>query len=148
MLAVLALVVVLTTAAGARADRVQDARAEAQRILGEIQALDGELGSAQEAVNLANIQLAEIESDLTLNQSRLGIAKDSLAKAQAHIASRLRALYINGASGGAVEVILGAESLDDLLSRIDVAQRVGAQDTRVLGQARGSRREIAKRQKS
>lgn len=138
----------LLAASSAQADRIEDARAEAQRILGEMQSLDGELGLAQESINAANLQLAQIEGDLKLNESRLGIAKDSLAKAQAHIAARLRALYINGSGGGAIEVILGAESLDDLLNRIDVAQRVGAQDARILDATRTSRREIAKRQKT
>ena len=61
------------------------------------------------------------------------IARSSLVAAQGHIAERLRAIYINGETGGAVEVILGAQNLDDLLNRIDMVQRVGVQDARVLG---------------
>ena len=50
-----------------------------------------------------------------------------------HIAERLRALYVNGDGGGAVEIILGAQNLDDLLGRLDMVQRVGDQDAKVLG---------------
>ena len=62
-----------------------------------------------------------------------------------HIAKRLRALYINGDSGGAVEVILGAKSLDDLLDRLDMAQRVGGQDSKVLKDVRRFRNEVQTR---
>jgi cell wall-associated NlpC family hydrolase len=62
-----------------------------------------------------------------------------------HIAKRLRALYINGDSGGAVEVILGAKSLDDLLDRLDMAERVGGQDAQVLKDVRRFRNEVRTR---
>ena len=91
-----------------------------------------ELGHAIESYNLANIQLSSIDADLKSNGRHLVIAQQSLGIAQVHIAKRLRALYINGDSGGAVEVILGAQSLDDLLDRLDMAQRVGGQDAQVL----------------
>ena len=73
------------------------------------------------------------------------IARSSLGAAQVHIAKRLRALYINGDAGGAVEVILGAKSLDDLLDRLDMAERVGGQDAQVLKDVRRFRNEVRKR---
>src|SRR4029077_7391276 len=96
-----------------------------QAVLAQIQALDSQLGHATESYNLANIELSQIDADLKTNGRHLVIARSSLVAAQGHIAQRLRALYINGDSGGAVEVILGAKSLDDLLDRLDIPQRVG-----------------------
>ena len=107
--------------------------------------MDSELSHAIEAYNLANIQLGEIDADLDSNGRHLEVAKSSLGVANAHIAKRLRALYINGDSGGAVEVILGAKSLDDLLDRIDMAQRVGGQDSKVLRDVRRFRDEVKTR---
>ena len=64
--------------------------------------MDSELSHAIEAYNLANIQLGEIDAaDLDSNGRHLEVAKSSLGVANAHIAKRLRALYINGDSGGA-----------------------------------------------
>ena len=58
------------------------------------------------------------------------IAKQSLGIAQTHIAKRLRALYINGDSGGAVDVILGAQSLDDLVNRLGMPRSASTSRTR------------------
>ena len=60
-----------------------------------------------------------------------------------HIAERLRALYVNGDGGGAVEIILGAQNLDDLLGRLDMVQRVGDQDAKVLGDVKQFRKEVS-----
>ncbi len=62
-----------------------------------------------------------------------------------HIADRLRALYVNGDGGGAVEIILGAQNLDDLLGRLDMVQRVGDQDAKVLGDVKQFRKEVKQR---
>ena len=83
--------------------------------------MDSNLSHAIESYNLANVQLGQIDSDLKANGRHLSTAKLSLGLAQQHIAKRLRALYINGDSAGAIEVILGARSLDDLVDRLDIA---------------------------
>jgi len=120
-------------------------RAQAHAVLAQIQELDSKLGHATEAYNLANVQLGRIDADLQTNSRHLVVARTSLVAAQGHIAKRLRALYINGDSAGAVEVILGAKSLDDLLDRLDIAERVGGQDAQVLKDVRRFRTEVRTR---
>ena len=134
------------TSGSATADpSIGSKRQQAQAVLAQVQDLDSQLSHAIESYNLANIQLSQIDADLKTNGRHLVIAKQSLGVAQIHIAKRLRALYINGDSGGAVEVILGAKSLDDLLDRLDMAQRVGGQDSRVLAEVRRFRGEVQTR---
>lgn len=136
----------LVGAGSATADpSVSSKRQQAQAIIEQIREMDSELSHAIEAYNLANVQLAEIDSDLESNGRHLEVAKSSLTVAQGHIAKRLRALYINGDAGGAVEVILGAKSLDDLLDRLDMAQRVGGQDSQVLKDVKRFRNEVQTR---
>ena len=144
-LAVLA-AILLVGAGSATADpSISSKRQQAQAILAQIREMDSELSHAIEAYNLANVQLDEIDTDLETNGRHLEVAKSSLTVAQTHIAKRLRALYINGDSGGAVEVILGAKSLDDLLDRLDMAERVGGQDSKVLQDVRRFRTEVQTR---
>ena len=107
--------------------------------------MDTELGHAIEAYNLANVQLDQIDVDLDVNGRHLVTAKASLGIAQLHIAKRLRALYINGDSAGAIEVVLGARSLDDLLDRLDMAQTVGGHDAKVVKSVRQFRNEVRTR---
>jgi cell wall-associated NlpC family hydrolase len=59
---------------------------------------------------------------------------------------RLRDLYMHGSGGGTVEILLGAQNLDDLLNRIDAAKRVSRQDTQVLREVRTFRKQVVTRQ--
>ena len=147
MLAIAALLAaLLTVAASATANpSIQSKRAQAQAVLAEIQQKNSTLEKAIESYNYANDRLAQIDADLTSNRHHLVIARQSLAVAQKHIAERLRALYVNGDGGGAVEIILGAQSLDDLLNRLDMVHRVGAQDAKVLKDVNQFRHEVEQR---
>jgi cell wall-associated NlpC family hydrolase len=137
---------VLTVASSATANpSIDSKRAQAQAILAEIHESDAQLEKAIEAYNFANVQLEQIDADLTSNARHLVVARKSLLVAQAHVADRLRALYVNGDGGGAIEVILGAESLDDLLNRLDMVERVGDQDAKVLQDVKVFRKEVEHR---
>ena len=114
-------------------------------MLAQIQESDIQLEKAIESYNYANVQLGQIDADLNSNAHHLVVAQKSLKSAQAHIAQRLRALYVNGDQGGAVEILLGAENLDDLLGRLDMVQRVGDQDAKVLADVKAFRKEVTQR---
>ena len=120
-LAATAVAMLVFASTSATADpSISSKREQARAILGQVQDLDSELSHAIESYNLANIQLGQIDADLSSNAHHLVVAQKSLKSAQAHIAERLRALYVNGDEGGAVEILLGAENLDDLLGRLDM----------------------------
>ena len=129
----------------AAAPGVDAKRAQAQDVLAQIQEIDGQLSHAIEAYNLANVRLDRIEADLKTNARHLKLATSSLKNAQAHLANRLVSIYVNGGESSALEVVLGAESLEDLLNRLETVERVSAQDTRVLGEVRGFRAEVTQR---
>ncbi len=140
------LVVSLATVKTAAAEpKVEAKRAEAQDVLAQIQEIDGELGLAIEAYNNANVKLAAIKADQQANARYLVIARSSLKNAQAHLSKRLVSLYTTGGEGGALEVMLGSDSLDDLLNRLEAVERVSSQDTRVLGEVKRFRAEVQKR---
>jgi cell wall-associated NlpC family hydrolase len=120
-------------------------RAEAQSVLAQIQEIDGQLAHAIEAYNFANVKLDRIKGELETNSRHLTIARSSLKAAQAHLSERLVALYKGGGSGGTIEVILAAKSIDDLLDRIDAVDRVSAQDTRVLSEVKSFRAQVIER---
>lgn len=113
--------------------------------MAQIQEIDSQLSHAIEAYNLANVKLDKIEGELETNARHLGIARKSLKNGQAHLAERLVALYVGGGDQGALEVVLGAKSIDDLLDRLDAVERVSAQDTRVLSEVKSFRKEVEQR---
>ena len=138
----MALASVNTAAADPNVDAKQ---AQAQDVLDQIQEIDSQLSHAIESYNLANVKLDGINVELKTNARHLTIAKSSLRNAQTHLSARLVSLYVNGPGGNALEVLLGAESLDDLLSRMDAVERVSGQDARVLREVKSFRAEVKQR---
>ena len=141
----MALLVLTSVNAAQGNPSIQSKREQAQAVLAQIQQSDVDLERAIESYNAANVQLGHIDGDLKSNAQHLNVAQASLKTAQRTIAARLRALYVNGDGGGAVAIILGAQSLDDLLGRLDAVQRVGDQDAKVLRAVKTFKREVKQR---
>ena len=108
-------------------------RAEAQAVFAQVQALDASLGVADERMNLANLRLAQVRHDLAVNQHELTVARKNLKRSQQMIADRLVTLYTSPQTS-TLEVILGATNLDDVLARVDTANKVSSLDADVLNQ--------------
>ena len=113
--------------------------------MAQIQGLDSSLEQAVESYNYANIELDRIDGELATNARHLKAARKSLVVAQARIAERLRDLYVHGQGDSTLEVILGATSLDDIVSRLDAIQRVANQDATILQTVKRYRREVETR---
>ena len=113
--------------------------------MAQVDSMNSELEQTVEAWNYANIKLGKIDSDLASNAKHLSAAKKSLVVAQDRIAKRLRDLYINGQGDSTLEVILGAQSLDDIISRLDAIERVSSQDAGILKTVKRYRKEVETR---
>jgi cell wall-associated NlpC family hydrolase len=145
LLALLAALFVVGSAS-AEPPTISGKRAEAQAVLAEINTIDSEVARAAEAWNLANIQLADIASDQKANNRLLGIAQTNLGRAQKNLNDRIVAIYTgSGQSGSALEILLGATSIDDLINRLDTVDRVSNQDAHVLKQIRSFRKQVKHR---
>ncbi|MBD0337854.1 MAG: C40 family peptidase [Thermoleophilia bacterium] len=137
----------LMLAAGAAADpTLQSKEAQAEAVLAQIRQLDSETAQAVEAFNLANIKLGEIQKEQARNGVRLKVARKSLGKAQLLLEQRLVAIYTSGTSGTAMDVILGATSIEDLLNRLETVDRVSDQDAEVLRQVASFRETVKNRE--
>jgi peptidoglycan DL-endopeptidase CwlO len=146
LLAALLAAVSLASVKSAAADpTIGDKQAEAQSVLDQIREIDSQLSHAIEDFNLANVRLAKVDAELKTNARHLVLARSSLKGARKHLSNRLVALYVNGGEDSAMEVLLGAASLDDLLNRLDAVERISAQDARVLTEVKAFKAEVQKR---
>ncbi|MDX6506072.1 MAG: peptidoglycan DL-endopeptidase CwlO [Gaiellaceae bacterium] len=136
----------LTTASASADPSIASKEAQAQSVLGQIQQLDSSLERAIEAYNLATVKLNRIKHDLGANTAALAVAKTSLKRSQTQLSTRLVDIYTSGDQNAGLSVLLGASSLDDMLGRMDAADRISAQDTLVLHQVARFRREVQHRQ--
>jgi peptidoglycan DL-endopeptidase CwlO len=124
----------VTASATPQPGSISSKQAQAQNVLGQIQSLDANLEHAIEAFNLANERLKEVKADLAENKRELGIARANLKQARAVLAEHAVAIYTSTSGDSTLEVLLGATSLDDFLSRVDTVGRVSDQGNRVLGE--------------
>ena len=139
-----AIAVALLAAASATADpgTVASKEAQAQQVLGQIQQIDSQLNGAVEAYNLANVRLAKIESDQRENRHELTVAKSNLKRSQASLAARLVAAYTSPQQDSTLAVLLGATSLDDLLTRVEAINSTSSQDARIVGEVKSFKRSV------
>jgi cell wall-associated NlpC family hydrolase len=132
---VVAIAAFLFVAASASATPgVATKQAQAQQVLAQIQQIDNSLGAAVEAYNLANVRLQKIESDQRENRLQLKLARANLKIAQDSLAARLVTSYTSTHDNSTLSVLLGATSLEDLLSRIEAVNSTSQQDASIVRQ--------------
>ncbi|HUK45114.1 MAG TPA: NlpC/P60 family protein [Gaiellaceae bacterium] len=133
----LCLAAVLTALAGAApafgTSPIDEKKAEAQQVYGEIIQLDQSLSAADEQINLANIRLANVEAEQKVNRHELIVARRNLGRSRKLIMKRLVSLY-TATQPTTLDLILGSTSLNDLMTRIDNADRLSREDSLVVHQ--------------
>jgi cell wall-associated NlpC family hydrolase len=135
VLAGICLALVAAVPAFADPSSVASKRAQAEQVMVQLRTLSDQLEQARSQYAASTAQLAKIQSDLRENKRELRIARHNLKASQRVIAQRIVALYSTEQTS-TIEVILGAKSLDDMISRLDNARSVTSLDTNVLGQVK------------
>ncbi|MFN8187762.1 MAG: NlpC/P60 family protein [Gaiellales bacterium] len=148
LLCVAAAVASLVLVAGAASEpsRITEKREQAREVLAQIRVIDSELSQAVERYNQASGRLAAIEAELQTTKRHLGVARKASRTAEETLEERVVALY-QGGQDSLLEVFFGSATLDELLDRVDAAERLSSQDRRIVdevAQARSSYRAAAR----
>jgi 3D (Asp-Asp-Asp) domain-containing protein/peptidoglycan hydrolase CwlO-like protein len=143
--AALAATVALISVGGAHADDQASLRQEADRLrnqtheaLLDLYALETKLGRAEQRVAALGQKAAALERRQEAARQRLDLARQAVARADERLATRLRALYIEGEIDP-LAVLLGAQSLEEAISTLEGFDNVARQDTEILAQVRRTR---------
>jgi peptidoglycan DL-endopeptidase CwlO len=143
---VLACAAACAAASSATADTIAAKQAEAQRVIGQIQQLGSSMERARNAYDVATVQLHAIDRNLAVNRVGLRAARVNLKRSQRALAQRLVVIYTSRDEQSTLSVLLGAQSLDDLVNRIETVNSVSSQDVAVMRQVIGFKHEVAARQ--
>jgi 3D (Asp-Asp-Asp) domain-containing protein len=120
--------------------RAEDAAIEAKQraaVLG-LYALDHQLAAAQAQLASLQLRLTVLRRDRSTLRHAMVIARQTTHVAQRHLAARLQLLYERG-DVEPLEILLGAQNLDDALTSLDNLRGVAKQDNAVLREVRASR---------
>jgi len=138
--------VVLATASGASADQIGAKRAQARSVLVQLQRLDAAAQRASSRYQVATQRLRHVEHQLGVNRLALGVARGNLTRAQRALMKRLVAIYTSDEQQqSSLAVILGARSLDDLISRIETVNSVSKQDASLIHEVVSYKHQIVHR---
>lgn len=136
----------LVAGAASEPSRITEKREQAREVLAQIRVIDSELSQAVERYNQASGRLAAIEAELQTTKRHLGVARKASRTAEETLEERVVALY-QGGQDSLLEVFFGSATLDELLDRVDAAERLSSQDRRIVdevAQARSSYRAAAR----
>jgi peptidoglycan DL-endopeptidase CwlO len=115
--------------------------ASSQRALLELYSLQTQLSQAERRVAALEAKSAEVQRERDAAQKALAVARSSFEAAQGQLAARLRQLYVEG-DVDPLAVLLGAQSLDEIVSALDGLNRLATQDKEILAQLARSKVEL------
>jgi 3D (Asp-Asp-Asp) domain-containing protein/peptidoglycan hydrolase CwlO-like protein len=114
---------------------------EAERALLELYSLETRLKAAERRLAALERRAAELERAVERARAQLELARRDLARAENTLATRLRALYIEG-DVDPLAILLGASSLDEVISALDGFGRLAGEDQRIVEQLTDARTEL------
>ena len=102
-------------------------------------------GSLQRATNLyydSTRKLHVIEHNLKNNKIALRAARANLRRSQQALMHRLVTIYTSRNDQSTLAVLLGAQSIDDLVNRIEAMRSVSSQDVAVMNEVIGFKKAV------
>ena len=143
--ALLALVAVAALAGvnpgAARADRLAEARAEADRVEAELQGLNDQVAAAAEAYNAAQIELDQTNAAIEENQRILAASKSNLRISRIELEQMLVDAYRRG-DPDLMAFLLSANSIDELIDQSRFMQRVTVHAGQIVRDVRRYTRQV------
>jgi 3D (Asp-Asp-Asp) domain-containing protein len=102
-------------------------------------ALDSKLTRAQAQLASLRSQAAAVERKRADTRLELELAKRIFAASQRNLADRLRTVYEQEGDSDPLAIVLGAKTLDDVLSGLETIKAAAATDRTIVARARASR---------
>jgi len=120
---------------------------QAQQVLGEVNALDIQLGRIGEQLNGAQYDLSQVRKREGATRRSLAKARKRYAIAEQRVEQRLVTLYESDTPSTA-DAILGATSLSAILDRLQLVQAASALDARLARDAKLRRLQLAQKEQA
>jgi len=114
-------------------------------VLAEIGRIDRQLSHTVDAYDGARVQLAALGGELRRNRASLVRARRTLRVAQTRLERRMVLIYTSE-QPTALDILLGASSLSDLVDELDAARTVAAQDDEIAREAAAAKADLERRQ--
>lgn len=140
--AVPAVVAVPTAYAAPTTPQIAAKQAEAAVARNVLADLNDDMEMKAEEYNAVTEALERTRAEIEKTRVELAAAEARLAAAQDSLASRARAMYVNG-EVQMIEVLVGTSSFDDLITRVDILNRISKADAELVTEVSAVRSDVA-----
>ena len=135
------LILFLTAAPTAGATPISDKRARAREIAAKLEALYPKVSLAVERYNQAMDSLATVRQQISDNQRMLKVAEYNLALARKQLETRAVTMY-KTRDVGFVDVLFATNSFDELVTQLDLMERLGQSDVDTVKSIASYKRDV------
>ena len=135
------LILFLTAAPVAGATPISDKQARAREIAAKLEALYPKVSLAVERYNQAMDSLATVRQQISDNQRMLKVAEYNLALARAQLKTRAVTMY-KTRDVGFVDVLFATNSFDELVTQLDLMERLGQSDVDTVKSIASYKRDV------
>ncbi|HEX4682355.1 MAG TPA: NlpC/P60 family protein [Gemmatimonadaceae bacterium] len=116
--------------------------------MAQLTQLDGNLQRATNLYYDSTRKLNAIEHSLKVNRLALHVARANLHRSQQALMRRLVTIYTSRNDQSTLAVLLGAQSIDDLVNRIEAVRSVSSQDVAVMNEVIGFKKAVTVHQRA
>lgn len=116
-------------------DKVKNQRAS---VADEVLSIDKEINRVENEIERTAQAIEKSRADLLVKEEELKIAEANCMEYDESFKTRARIMYENGTSSY-LEVLLGASSFGDFLSRVEMVKEIVEYDRKILGEMKASR---------
>jgi len=129
----------------AQADRLADARAQADKAQVELQALNDQVAAAAEKYNAAQVELDQTNAKISENQKLLDASKSNLRVSRQELSRMLVDAYRQG-NPDLIAMLLNAGSIDQLVDQSRFMQRATSHAEQVVTDVRTYTHDVTRRE--
>lgn len=122
--------------------QLDNVKAKKASVADEVLSIDKEINRVEDEIEATAQAIEKSKADLIIREEELKIAEANCMEYDENFKTRARIMYENGTSSY-LEVLLGASSFGDFLSRIEMVKEIVEYDRRILGEMKATRDALA-----
>ena len=119
-------------------------KAQAERIAGQVSALNTKMEFAVEAYDAATQKLTVVQGKIHSNEQQLIVARYNLLVARQNLTDRLVSMYKQD-KADVLDVLLSTHSFDDLVTEVTAMRQVGQSDSTTVSTIAALKKQIGQR---
>ena len=128
----------------ASAATIAQKKAQAQRIAGQVSALNTKMEFAVEAYDAATQKLGVVQGKIRVNEQQLQVARYNLLVAHQQLTQNVVSIYKQN-KADVLDVLLATRSFNDLVTEVSAMRRVGQSDSATVSTIAALKKQIAQR---